>query len=38
MFTLIVITALSAIAIASTGIALHTDGYRRLPLDPARLP
>ena len=38
MFIVIVFAALSVVAIASTLVALATDGYRRIPTDPARLP
>jgi hypothetical protein len=38
MFMVILLAALSAVALASTISALRTDGYRRLPTDPARLP
>jgi len=38
MFMVILLTALSAVAIASTIAALHNDGYRRTPTDWSRLP
>jgi hypothetical protein len=38
MFMVILLAALSAVAIASTITALRNDGYHRLPTDPARLP
>jgi hypothetical protein len=38
MFMVIFLTALAAVAVASTITALRNDGYHRLPTDPARLP
>jgi hypothetical protein len=38
MFMVILLAALSAVAVASTISALRNDGYHRLPTDPARLP
>jgi hypothetical protein len=35
---ILLLAALSAVAIASTIAALRNDGYHRLPTDPARLP
>jgi len=37
MFIVIIIAALSAVAIASTIAALRNDGYRRTPTDWSRL-
>ncbi len=38
MFLIIVLSALSAVAIVSTIVALRTDGYRRVPTYWTRLP
>jgi hypothetical protein len=38
MFMVILLAALSAVALASTFAALHSDGYRRIPTDRTRLP
>jgi hypothetical protein len=38
MFMVILLAALSAVAVASTISALRNDGYHRLPTDPTRLP
>jgi hypothetical protein len=38
MFLIIVLAALSAWALASTVVALRSDGYRRVPTDRTRLP
>lgn len=38
MFIMIVLTALSVVAIASTISSLRNDGYRRVPTDWTRLP
>jgi hypothetical protein len=38
MFMVILLAALSVVALSSTIAALRNDGYRRIPTDPARLP
>jgi len=38
MFMVILLAALSAVALSSTIAALRTDGYRRIPTDRTRLP
>jgi len=38
MFMVILLAALSILAIASTIAALHRDGYRRIPTDWSRIP
>ena len=38
MFIAILFAALSAFALASTVVALRTDGHRRIPTDRTRLP
>ena len=38
MFLVILLAALSILAIASTIAALHKDGYRRVPTDWSRIP
>jgi hypothetical protein len=38
MFLIILLAGLSAWALASTVIALRSDGYRRIPTDRTRLP
>jgi hypothetical protein len=38
MFIVIAFAALSAFALASTAVALRTDGHRRIPTDQTRLP
>jgi len=38
MFLMIILTALAALAVATTIRALRTDGYRQTPTDPARVP
>jgi hypothetical protein len=38
MFMVILLAALATVAVASTISALRTDGYHRLPTDPARRP
>jgi hypothetical protein len=37
MFIVILLAALSAVALGSTIAALRSDGYRRTPIDPTRL-
>jgi len=38
MFIVILLAALSAVALGSTIAALHSDGYRRIPTDRTRRP
>ncbi|KJL40519.1 hypothetical protein JOD63_003124 [Microbacterium terrae] len=38
MFMVIVLAALSVVAVASTIAALRNDGYRQIPTDRTRLP
>ncbi|WP_396656171.1 hypothetical protein [Microbacterium sp.] len=37
MFLVLMIIALAAVAVVASVVALRTDGYRRTPIDPAKL-